>query len=69
MSRLRIIPLDDEVVFPGMPVTLSVDVGSDTRVLLVPRRQNIYAGVAAHVRRQGDRHTREHHFFIQGNDS
>ena len=45
MSRLRIIPLDDEVVFPGMPVTLSVDVGSDTRVLLVPRRQNIYAGV------------------------
>ena len=32
MNRLRIIPLDEEVVFPGMPVTLSVDVGSDDRV-------------------------------------
>src|SRR5438034_120957 len=38
MNRLRIIPLDDTVVFPGMPVTLPVDVGSDDRVLLVPRR-------------------------------
>ena len=29
MNRLRIIPLDDTVVFPGMPVTLTVDAGSD----------------------------------------
>src|SRR5436305_1062953 len=36
MNRLRIIPLDETVVFPGMPVTLSVDVGRDERVLLVP---------------------------------
>ena len=43
MNRLRIIPLDDTVVFPGMPVTLSVDVGSDDRVLLVPE-------AAEHVR-------------------
>jgi len=51
MNRLRIIPLDEEVVFPGMPVTLSVDVGSDARVLLVPRQHNTYArvGVVAEV--------------------
>src|SRR6185503_4383321 len=51
MNRLRIIPLDEEVVFPGMPVTLSADVGSDARVLLVPRLQNTYAhvGVVADV--------------------
>jgi ATP-dependent Lon protease len=51
MNRLRIIPLDDVVVFPGMPVTLPIDVGSDARVLLVPRRDNTYAkvGVVADV--------------------
>ena len=38
MNRLRIIPLDETVVFPGMPVTLPVDVGSDEQVLLVPRQ-------------------------------
>src|SRR5256885_16465237 len=45
MNRLRIIPLDDTVVFPGMPVTLPVDVGGDDRVLLVPRRDNNYSNV------------------------
>jgi len=45
MNRLRIIPLDDTVVFPGMPVTLTVDVGGDERVLLVPRREHTYANV------------------------
>src|SRR5216117_3274480 len=51
MNRLRIIPLDEEVVFPGMPVTLPVDVGGDARVLLVPRQHNTYArvGVVAEV--------------------
>src|SRR5213594_1306467 len=51
MNRLRIIPLDDTVVFPGMPVTLPVDVGSDERVLLVPRRDNTYGkvGIVAEV--------------------
>jgi len=51
MNRLRIVPLDDSVVFPGMPVTLPVDVGPDERVLLVPRRDNTYArvGVVADV--------------------
>ena len=51
MNRLRIFPLDDSVVFPGMPVTLPVDVGSDEHVLLVPRHDNTYAsvGVVAEV--------------------
>src|SRR5580765_1091196 len=51
MNRLRIIPLEETVVLPGMPVTLPVDVGSDEHVLLVPRRDNSYAkvGVVAEV--------------------
>src|SRR5262245_58724843 len=51
MNRLRIIPLDDTVVFPGMPVTLTVDVSDDSRVLLVPRQGQTYAkvGVEAEV--------------------
>jgi len=51
MTTLRILPLDDVVVFPGMPVTLPADVGSDTRVLLIPRRGGAYAavGVVAEV--------------------
>src|SRR6267142_3288372 len=51
MNRLRIIPLDETVAFPGMPVTVSIDVGSDDRVLLVPTQNNTYArvGVVAEV--------------------
>ncbi|HVH29152.1 MAG TPA: endopeptidase La [Vicinamibacterales bacterium] len=51
MNRLRLIPLDDAVVLPGMPVTLPVDVGNDDRVLLVPRHETTYAnvGVVAEV--------------------
>jgi len=51
MDRLRLIPLDDTVAFPGMAVTLPVDVGTDTRVLLVPRQDDAYAkvGVVAEV--------------------
>jgi ATP-dependent Lon protease len=51
MNRLRIVPLDDTVVFPGMPVTLPIDVGTDRQVLLVARRENTYAkvGVVAEV--------------------
>jgi len=51
MNRLRIVPLDDAVVFPGMPVTLTVDVGADEQVLLVPRHDHTYAsvGVVAEV--------------------
>ncbi len=51
MNRLRLIPLDDVVVLPGMSVTLPVDVGADSRVVLVPRLDNTYAriGVVAEV--------------------
>jgi ATP-dependent Lon protease len=51
MNKLRIISLDDTVVFPGMPITLTDDVGSDEKVLLVPRHDNKYAtvGVVAEV--------------------
>jgi ATP-dependent Lon protease len=54
MTRLRIVPLDDDVVLPGMPVTLGVDVGKDAQVLLIPRSGQGYArvGVVAEV---GDR--------------
>jgi len=51
MANFRLIALDDTVVFPGVPVTLSVDPGDDTRVLLVPRRGHDYAkvGVVAEI--------------------
>ena len=51
MTSFRLIPLDDTVIFPGMSVTLSVDPGEDTQLLLVPRRDGEYAkvGVVAEV--------------------
>ncbi|MCW5893249.1 MAG: endopeptidase La [bacterium] len=45
MTTLRLIPLDDTVVFPTMQVTLPVDVGDAGRVLLVPRHGTDYAKV------------------------
>ena len=38
MSTLRLVALDDTVVFPGMPVTLQIDPGSDQRVFLTKYR-------------------------------
>jgi ATP-dependent Lon protease len=51
MTHLRLVPLDEVVVFPGMPVTLPADVAGDARVLLIPRREGGYAkvGVVAEV--------------------
>ena len=51
MTTLRLIALDDTVVFPGMTITLPIDVGEDRRVFLVPRHGNDYAtvGVVAEV--------------------
>jgi ATP-dependent Lon protease len=48
---LKLIALDDAVVFPGMAITLPAEAGNDTRVLLVPRRDGRYAkvGVVAEV--------------------
>jgi ATP-dependent Lon protease len=51
MATLKLIPLDDTVVFPGMPVTLQVDVGHEKRVFLIPQHGHSYAkvGVVADV--------------------
>jgi ATP-dependent Lon protease len=45
MSRLLLVPLEDVVVFPTMSVTLTVDVGDEERVLLVPRHESAFASV------------------------
>jgi ATP-dependent Lon protease len=59
MSRLLLVPLEDAVVFPNMTLTLTVDVGSEDRVLLVPRHETDFANVGTvadvveHVRLPG----------------
>jgi ATP-dependent Lon protease len=52
--RMRLIPLDDTVVFPNMGITLTVDVGDDERVVLVPRHENEFleVGTVAEVSEQ-----------------
>ena len=54
MSDLLLVPLEDTVVFPGMTVTLTVDTGEETEVLLVPRHEQEYAKVGT-VARVDDR--------------
>jgi ATP-dependent Lon protease len=51
---LRLIPLEDTVVFPSMGITLTVDVGDDERVVLVPRHENEFleVGTIAEVSEQ-----------------
>jgi len=62
LTDLLLVPLEDTVVFPGMNVTLTVDVGDEDRVVLVPRHENEYAAVgtvaevAEHVRIRGGMH-------------
>ncbi len=53
-ARLRLIPLDDTVVFPSMGITLTVDVGGDERVVLVPRHEGEFleVGTIAEVSEQ-----------------
>jgi ATP-dependent Lon protease len=43
--RLLLVPLEDLVVFPNMNVTLTVDVGDQERVLLVPKNDEGFAKV------------------------
>jgi ATP-dependent Lon protease len=43
--RLLLVPLEDIVVFPNMNVTLTVDVGNEDRVLLIPKHEGSYAKV------------------------
>src|SRR3712207_208675 len=40
-----LVPLDDLVVFPNMSATLTIDVGDEQRVLLVPRHGDDFASV------------------------
>jgi ATP-dependent Lon protease len=54
VTELLLIPLDDVVVFPNMTATLSVDVGEESEVLLVPRHEDSYASVGT-VASVGDR--------------
>ena len=62
METLLLVPVDDSVVFPNMTVTLTVDVGDDERVLIVPRKDGEFASVgtvaeiAEHVRLPGGSH-------------
>ena len=44
-ETLRLIPLEDTVVFPNMNMTLAVDVGNDERILLVLRHGTEFASV------------------------
>jgi ATP-dependent Lon protease len=45
LTELLLVPLEDTVVFPGMTVTLTIDVGDEERVLLVPKHEGEYANV------------------------
>lgn len=52
MKRLRLVGLDNVVLFPGMDVTLPVEVGDDAEVFVVPNHDGEYAriGVVTRVR-------------------
>jgi ATP-dependent Lon protease len=50
VSKLLLVPLEDIVVFPHMNVTLTVDVGDEERVLLVPKHDGEYAAVGTVAR-------------------
>ena len=47
----RLIPLDDAIVFPAITATLSIDVGEEDRVFLLPQREGQFGrvGVVAEV--------------------
>jgi ATP-dependent Lon protease len=45
VPKLLLVPLDDIVVFPNMNVTLTIEVGSEDRVVLVPKHESAYAKV------------------------
>ncbi len=59
VENLLLVPVDDSVVFPNMTLTLALDVGSEDRVLVVPRKDGAFASVgtvaevAEHVRLPG----------------
>jgi len=58
-EKMLLVPVDDSVVFPTMTVTLTIDVGTEERVVLVPRKGDEFAPVgtvaevAEHIRLPG----------------
>src|SRR3954447_7095240 len=58
-ETMLLVPVDDSVVFPTMTVTLAIDVGTEERVVLVPRKGDEFASVgtvadvADHIRLPG----------------
>ena len=50
METLTLIPIEDSVVFPGMTVTLALEVGEEERVFLVPRSGEHFASVGTVAR-------------------
>jgi ATP-dependent Lon protease len=50
VSKLLLVPLEDIVVFPNMHVTLTVDVGDEDTVFLVPKGEGEYADVGTVAR-------------------
>src|SRR5437016_1535876 len=50
METLRLIPIEDTVVFPGMTATLALDVGDDAEVFLVPRGGEQFGSVGTVAR-------------------
>jgi ATP-dependent Lon protease len=45
METLLLVPMDDSIVFPGMTVTLALDLGEEKRFLLVPHTNGEFASV------------------------
>ena len=45
LETMLLVPVDDSVVFPTMTVTLAIDVGTEERVVLVPRKGEDFASV------------------------
>jgi len=45
LETMLLVPVDDSVVFPTMTVTLAIDVGTEERVVLVPRMGDEFASV------------------------
>src|ERR671925_132930 len=45
VENYLLIPLEDNVVFPNMTVTLPLEAGAETRVLVLPRHEGVYAQV------------------------
>jgi ATP-dependent Lon protease len=55
METLLLVPMEDSVVFPGMTVTLALDLSDEERVLLVPQNDNGEFASVGTVARVADR--------------